>query len=253
MKGFFANCNIHGMLASILAKVEGLNVETKPEEKSWNPLTGPRKFRSGNAAWEGYGKYRFSISQRTFLTWIGKKKACPPRADGFCYVEDIEIFSESKGWPPAPAFAGPYQKGGEGEASEEMIRSGEMRERERALRERIAREKEQILLDKMKGELLPRADFEQQLAAAAVAVSTAAESWAYDKAREIIHICEGNAALEDKVREYLLHEVRAWLNAFSLPRDYLIELRPQDEQSDFDAGFEDENVAALGAAPVERV
>ena len=71
-----------------------------------------------------------------------------------------------------------------------------MRERERALRERIAREREEILLDKLKGELLPRVNFEQRLAAAAVAVSTAAESWAYDKAREVIHVCEGNAALE---------------------------------------------------------
>lgn len=222
-------------------------MDAKVQEKGWNPLTGPRTFRSGNAAWEGYGKYRFSISQRTFLTWIGKNKACPPRADGLCHVEDIELFSESRGWPPAPAFAGPYQKGGEGEAaSEETIRCGEMRERERAKRERIAREREQILLDRLKGELLPRAEYERQLAAAAVVVSTAAESWAYDKAREIIHVCEGNAALEDTVREYLLREVRAWLNAFSSPREYLVDLQPGEN---IEGGFEDEKVAALGAAP----
>ena len=225
-----------------------MNINAKTEEKGWNPLTGPRTFRSGNAAWEGYGKYRFSISQRTFLTWVGKKKACPPRADGLCHVEDIEIFSESKGWPPAPAFVGPYSQGGEGDASEETIKAGEMRERERALRERIAREREEILLDKLKGELLPRVNFEQRLAAAAVAVSTAAESWAYDKAREVIHVCEGNAALEDTVREYLLREVRAWLNAFSVPREYLIELRSDDLETDTVT-----EVAALGAAPAEEV
>lgn len=228
-----------------------MNMDAKNEEKGWNPLTGLRTFRSGNAAWEGYGKYRFAISQRTFLTWVGKKKACPPRADGLCYVEDIEIFSESKGWPPTPSFAGPYQKGGAGEASEEQLKCGEMRERERALRERIAREKEQILLDKLKGKLLPREELEQQLAAAAVAVSTAAEAWAYDKARELIHVCDGNAALEDTVREYLLREVRLWLNAFSVPREYLVELQAEEPELDIDALEDDEKVAAPWAAPAE--
>lgn len=224
-----------------------MNSETNGS--GWCPLTGQRSFRSGNAAWEGYGQHRFAISKRTFLTWVGKGKACPPRSDGFCHVEDIEMFSKSKAWPPAPSFAGGVQKGGEGGESPEEIEYGAMYQREKALKEAILREKEEISLKKMKGELLPRAEYEQRLAAAAIVVGTAAETWAYDKAREVIHQCEGNPAKEDEVREFLLREVRAWLHAFSVPREYLVELSAA-EAAEAEDDFQDvEKVAGFQPAP----
>ena len=86
-------------------------------QKEWCPLVGQRVFKSANQAWEIYGQYRFSVSQRTFNTYVGKNKLCPPRSDGSYYVEDIEIIAESKGWAPTSSFVRGAQQGGEGEAA----------------------------------------------------------------------------------------------------------------------------------------
>lgn len=88
--------------------------ETRP---GWCPLTGQRTFRSANQAWEIYGQYRFSVAKRTFLSWVGKDKLCAPGEDGLYHVEDIEIISKARGWPPTPSFAGGVTQGGRGETA----------------------------------------------------------------------------------------------------------------------------------------
>lgn len=213
------------------------------DKTGWNPFTGERIFRSANAAWEGYGKYRFAISKRTFLSFVGKGNPCPPRSDGRLHVEDIEIIACSRGWAPTPFFVGGLPKGGEGEgasAKKDNDDYGALYQREKALKEGILRKREELSLKRMRGELIDRVEYERKMAAAAVVVATAAETWAYDKTREIIHVCDGNPEREDVVREWLLREVRAWLNAFSRPQDYVVTLEGEYAEGavvdDMDAG-----------------
>lgn len=208
----------------------------------WDPLTGPRIFRSANAAFEKYGQYRFDVSKRNFLMFVGKGKACPPRDDGSVYVEDVEIIGNSRGWPPTPSFVWRDPQGGEGGgASAEEIQYGALYQKEKALKEAALREKEELLLQKMRGDLIAKSDHDRALAAAAVVVGSAAETWAYDKARDLIHQCCGDPAQEDTFREYLLREVRGWLHAFSRPQEYVVDLE--------DPEFAD---AGASPAPVER-
>ncbi|MBD8896206.1 hypothetical protein IG626_09350 [Desulfovibrio desulfuricans] len=213
------------------------------DEKGWNPFTGERIFKTANAAWEKFGQYRFDVSKRNFLNFVGKGKACPPRKNGNICVEDIEIIGVSRGWPPAPAFVGGVSKGGKGEgASEESQDYAALYQREKALKEEVLRKGEELKLQKARGELITRVEYEQKLAAAAVVVATSAETWAYDRAREMIHQCGGDPAREDRVREWLLYEVRGWVHAFSRPQDYVVTLEEDEEGEN-----------AVGAAWVDDV
>lgn len=218
----------------------------KVDEIGWNPITGERIFKTANAAWEKFGQYRFDVSKRNFLSFVGKGKACPPRKNGNIYVEDIDLIGVSRGWPPAPSFVGGVAKGGKGEAaSKEELDYAALYQREKALKEVILRKGEEIKLQKVRGELITKTEYEQKLAAAAVVVGTSAETWAYDRVREVIHQCGGDPSREDVVREWLLCEVRAWLHAFSSPQDYVVTLE-DDEPND-----EEEN--AVGAAGFDSV
>lgn len=206
------------------------------QQSGWCALTGQRTFKSANQAWEIYAQYRFSISKRNFLSYVGKGKPCLPRESGAYHVEDIELFSKFKGWPPAPAFVRGVTQGGEGGISPTEIEYGELYQKEKALKEGILREGEAIKLQKTKGELIPRRDYEQQLAAAAIVVGTSAETFVYDSVREIIHICNGDPAKEDDLREFMLHRVRGWLHAFSNQAHYQVDFF-EDENSDEEAGL----------------
>lgn len=206
--------------------------ETRP---GWCPLTGQRTFRSANQAWEIYGQYRFSVAKRTFLSWVGKDKLCAPGEDGLYHVEDIEIISKARGWPPTPSFAGGITQGGAGGNSPAEIAYAEMFQQEKALKERAIRKQEEIKLQKMTGEVMLREDYEQNLAAAALVVGTAAETWVYDSVREIIHTCGGNPAKEDELRDWLLLRVRGWLNGFAAPKEYEVDLLEDEGPEGFGA------------------
>ena len=104
--------------------VDIMALQEKTDEPGWCPLTGQRVFRSALKAWEIYGQYRFSVSQRNFLTYVGKGKACPPRSDGSLYVEDIEMIAQSRAWPPASSFVRGAPTGGEGGRSPEEMDLG---------------------------------------------------------------------------------------------------------------------------------
>lgn len=160
---------------------------------------------------------------------------CLPREDGLYYVEDIEIISKSRGWPPAPSFVGGVTQGGEGGGSPQEIAYAEIYQQEKALKERALRQQEEIKLQKMAGEVILRADYEQQLAAAALVVGTSAETFVYDSVREIIHTCGGNPAKEDELRDWLLLRVRGWLNGFAAPKEYEVDLLADEDPEDFGA------------------
>lgn len=192
-------------------------------QKEWCPLVGQRVFKSANQAWEIYGQYRFSVSQRTFNTYVGKNKLCPPRSDGSYYVEDIEIIAESKGWAPTSSFVRGAQQGGEGEAAAYNSDIGAEIQKEKLLKARLEREDLEIDIAKKRKELLPVKDYEQRLAAAAAIVGNEAETFVYDNVREIIHLCGGKPEKEDSLREYLLEKVRGWLHGFSRPVSWELE------------------------------
>jgi len=202
------------------------------EKEGWNPLLDQRVFRSANQAWEIYGQYRFDISPRTFQTFIGKEKDCPPRPDGKLYVEDIEIFATSRGWPPAPSFVvwRPLQGGGGGSDSDPRNDWGAVFQREKALKAQLDREEAQIEMDKKRKALIPVKEYEQRLAAAAAIVGNEAEAFVYDNVREIIFMCAGNPEKEDSLREYLLEKVRRWLHAFSAPQEYELEYVDEEHE-----------------------
>lgn len=191
-----------------------------PNELGWNPFTGARVFKSANAAWEFYGKYRFACAKRTFLQYVGKQLDVRPASDGLYHVEDIELFAKSKAWPPAPSFAlPPLAERGAG-ANAEEIHYGALFQKEKALKEAALREREELDLAREKGEVLPMVEYEQRLAAAATVVAVAAENFAHESAREIIHICEGNPMKEEVLREWLMEQMREWLDSFSKPVEY---------------------------------
>ena len=193
-------------------------------DASWDPIFGQRVFRSARQAWMVYGKYRFSVSERNFYNYVGSGKACPPRADDKFYVEDIELVAKSQAWPLAFAFVRGAQKGGEGEARTEDLDLNVRIQEEKLKKLQIETESAEIDLAKKRKELLPRSEYEQRLAAAAAVVGTEAETFVYDKVREIIHVCGGEPEKEDSLREYLLKEVRTWLHAFSRAADYDVAL-----------------------------
>lgn len=190
----------------------------------WDPICGQRVFRSARQAWMVYGKYRFSVSERSFYNYVGSGKACPPRVDDRFYVEDIELVAKSQAWPLAFAFVRGAQKGGEGEGRTEDLDLNIRIQEEKLRRLQIDTESAEMDLAKKRKELLPRSEYEQRLAAAAAVVGIEAETFVYDKVREIIHVCSGEPEKEDSLREYLLKEVRTWLHAFSRAADYDVAL-----------------------------
>ena len=164
-------------------------------QDGWNPLTGRREFRSANQAWDMYGQYRFGIAKRTFLNYVGKEKRCRPRPDMTYHVEDIEKFSISEGWPPAPAFARLAPQGERG-GNADATCYGEMYQMEKALTQRAVRQAKELEVDRKLKRLIPRELYEQSLAAAAVVTSTGLEAFVYDSVREIIHLCGGTLEKE---------------------------------------------------------
>ena len=131
-------------------------------QDGWNPLTGRREFRSANQAWDMYGQYRFGIAKRTFLNYVGKEKRCRPRPDMTYHVEDIEKFSISEGWPPAPAFARLAPQGERG-GSADATCYGEMYQMEKALTQRAVRQAKELEVDRKLKRLIPRELYEQSL------------------------------------------------------------------------------------------
>ena len=207
----------------------------------WNPLTGKRIFKSAREAWLIYGKYRFSVSPRTFYTYVGKKGDCPPRADGCFYVEDIEIIAQSRAWAPTSSFVQGVQPGGEGGSSSINNDQGFKLQAAKIRQAEAEAELKEMELARKRRELMPRSEYEQRLAAAGAVVGTEAETFVYDKVREIIHVCEGKPEKEDSLREYLLREVRTWLHAFSRPVDYEISFLPIDDNE----GSQQNNLTGL--------
>ena len=204
-------------------------------QEGWNPLTGKREFRSANQAWDMYGQYRFGIAKRTFLNYVGKEKQCRPRHDLLYHIEDIEKFSMSSGWPPAPSFARLVPQGGEGGSADSTCYS-EMYQMEKALTQRAIRRVKEIEVDRKEKRLIPRDLYEQSLAAAAVVASTGLEAFVYDSVREIIHVCGGSLEREEALREYMLDGVRSCLNGFSESFQYDVELESRlDEESEKEA------------------
>lgn len=211
----------------------------------WNPLTGPRIFKTANQAWERYGQFRFGIGQRTFLTYVGKEKECTPRDDGKYHVEDIELLSKSRGWPPSPAFMmmarlDPLEKGKKLEDD-----YGALFQKEKALTQEMIRRNKELELKRREKKLIPRHLYEQQLAAAAVIVCTGAEAFVHENVREIIHLAGGSLDNEQTVREFMLSKVNAFLHGFSNVKAYEVEL-----EEALDAEFEEE--ALKGAMPEEE-
>ena len=204
-------------------------------QDGWNPLTGRREFRSANQAWDMYGQYRFGIAKRTFLNYVGKEKRCRPRPDMTYHVEDIEKFSISEGWPPAPAFARLAPQGKRG-GSADATCYGEMYQMEKALTQRAVRQAKELEVDRKLKRLIPRELYEQSLAAAAVVTSTGLEAFVYDSVREIIHLCGGTLEKEDALREYMLERVKDCLNGFSEAFEYDVELEARlDEEAEKEA------------------
>lgn len=204
----------------------------------WNPLTGKRVFKSAREAWLIYGQYRFSVSERTFYNYVGKEKDCRSRPDGSFYVEDIEIIAQSHAWAPAPLFVWGVQQGGEGGNAEKNNDQGVRLQAAKIRQAEAEAELKEGELKRKRRELIPRSEYEQRLAAAAAIVGVKVEIFAYDKVREIIHMCDGDPAKEDSLREYLLKEGRAWLHSFSRAADYDVSLVTVDDdegsqQSDF--------------------
>lgn len=194
----------------------------------WNPYTGQRVFRSARQAWMIYGKYRFSISERTFYTYVGYGKLCPPRPDTSFYVEDIEIFAQSQAWPLTSLFVRGEKKGGEGESGPDY-EINEKIQIDKWRKIKADADSAEIDVRKKLGELLPRSEYEQRLAAAAAVVGTEAETFVYDNVREIIHLCGGNPDKEDSLREFLLDKVRGWLHAFSANEVYEVDFIDDDD------------------------
>ena len=204
-------------------------------QDGWNPLTGRREFRSANQAWDMYGQYRFGIAKRTFLNYVGKEKRCRPRPDMTYHVEDIEKFSTSEGWPPAPAFARLAPQGERG-GNADATCYGEMYQMEKALTQRAVRQAKELEVDRKLKRLSPRELYEQSLAAAAVVTSTGLEAFVYDSVREIIHLCGGTLEKEDALREYMLERVKDCLNGFSEAFEYDVELEARlDEEAEKEA------------------
>jgi hypothetical protein len=195
----------------------------RDEESGWNPLTGMREFRSAHEAWQIYGRFRFAVSQRTFLTYVGKEKSCAPGPDGKYHVGDIELFAQAQAWPPAPSFGRGFQKGGEGGSDKDSDKGARLAT-ERIKKLELENKLTQMEVEKKAGELLPKREYEQRLAAAAAVVGIEAETFVYDSVREIIHQCEGKPEKEDSLREYLLEKVRRWLHAFAQAQSYIVEL-----------------------------
>ena len=189
----------------------------------WNPYTGQRIFRSARAAWLIYGQHRFSVSERTFYTHVGKGKGCPPREDGQLYVEDIEFIAQSQAWPVASLFVRPSLTGGEGESGEDFEVGAEY-QKHRARKMKAEADMTEAERDRKLRELMPRSDYEKRLAAAAAVVSNGLETLVYDNVREIIHLCGGNPEKEDSLREYLLEKIRRTLHAFSYQSLYAVHL-----------------------------
>ena len=225
--------------------VAGSEVGQKIAESGWDPIFGLRVFRSARSAWMAYGKYRFSVSERTFYNYVGIGKACRPRDDGRYCVEDIELLAQSQAWPLASLFVRGAQRGGEGESHNGDLGISIETQRERLRKFRIDADSAEIDLLKKQRELLPRSEYEQRLAAAAAVVGTEAETFVYDKVREIIHVCEGKPEKEDILREFLLHEVRGWLHSFSSMADYDVTLIEDDEA--VTAGEEDHVASSVDA------
>ena len=207
-----------------------MDMNTEQTQKGWCPLTGQRVFKSANQAWEIYGQYRFDVSPRSFMTYVGKNKVCRPRSDGRLYVEDIEMIAQSRAWPPASSFVRGAPTGGEGGSAQEDMDLGAEYQLEKVLKARIDRESAEIDLAKKRKEVLLVSEYEQRLAAAAAIVGTEAETFVYDNVREIIHLCDGNPEKEDSLREYLLDKVRGFLHAFSRPTDYQVEFVDEEEK-----------------------
>ena len=191
---------------------------------AWNPFTGQRVFRSARAAWVTYGQHRFSFTERTFYNHVGKGKGCPPREDGRFYIEDIELFAQSHGWPVTSLFVRGAQEGGRGESPIEDFEVGRKYQEEKYLKARIERRSAEIDLQKKVKEVLLRSDYEKRLAAAAAVVSNGLETLVYDHVREMIHLCGGKPEKEDSLREYLLEKIRVTLHAFSYKTLYAVSL-----------------------------
>lgn len=218
-----------------LTEVPGPGLENA--DGSWDPIFGQRVFRSARQAWMIYGKYRFSVSERNFYNYVGSGKACPPREDDKFYVEDIELVAKAQAWPLAFAFVRGAQKGGEGEGRTEDLDLNIRIQEEKLKKLQIETESAEIDLAKKRKELLPRSEYEQRLAAAAAVVGIEAETFVYDKVREIIHVCSGEPEKENSLREYLLKEVRTWLHSFSRAADYDVALI--EDEADVSEGGED--------------
>lgn len=201
-------------------------------ESGWSPLTGQRAFKSAREAWLVYGQYRFSVSERTFYSRVGKGKDCPPGPDGLFHVEDIEIIAQVRAWPPAPAFVVGVRQGGEGEAAELDLDVGAEFQLERLKRARFETQLAELEVKRKLKEVLPRAVFEERMAAAAAVVGNEAEVFVYDNVREIIELCGGKAEKEVDLREFLLGKVRGWLHAFSLPANYIVEFEASAEDTE---------------------
>lgn len=151
------------------------------------------------------------------------------------HLEDIEKFSSSEGWPPAPAFARLAPQGERG-GSADATCYGEMYQMEKALTQRAVRQAKELEVDRKLKRLIPRELYEQSLAAAAVVTSTGLEAFVYDSVREIIHLCGGTLEKEDALREYMLERVKDCLNVFSEAFEYDVELEARlDEEAEKEA------------------
>lgn len=200
----------------------GVTTKLAVKQEGWSPLTGQRVFKSALQAWDFYGQFRFGISQRTFLNYVGKKKDCTHRDDKKYYVEDIEQFSKSRGWPPSPEFMLMARTDTtEGKLEKDY---GALFQKEKALTQEMIRRGKELDLARKEKKLIPRELYEQQLAAAAVIVCTGAESFVYENVREIIQLAGGSLENEDAVREFMLSKVNKFLHGFYNVKGYEVEL-----------------------------